>query len=211
MWTFPLRVKSHTFSTLLIFFAYVSTQFSLTIKVLQCDNGRDFDNASSRVFFTTNGVILRMSCPYTSPQNGKAEHILLTMNNILCSLLFQTCIPICYGVEGLQTTTYLLNHLPTKAISTTNPNFALHGVVPSYEHLRVFSCTCYPNLFVKATHKLAPWSTRCVFFWFTRCVFLRYIIDHKGYRCLNHTTNNIVVFRHIVFYEAVSPSLPRPV
>jgi hypothetical protein len=49
----------------------------------------------SRVFFATNGVILRMSCLYTSPQNGRAEHILCTINNMIHSLLFQASIPVC--------------------------------------------------------------------------------------------------------------------
>jgi hypothetical protein len=176
------------------FFAYVSTQFHRTIKAVQCDNGREFNNATSRAFFTTKGVLLRMSCPYTSPQNGKAERILRTINNMLRSLLFQASISARYWVEGIHTTTYLLNCLPTKPISTTSPYFTLHGVAPSYEHLRVFGCACYPNLSTKAAHKLAPRSTRCI--------FLGYSTDHKGYRCLDLTTNNIVVSRHIVFYEA---------
>jgi hypothetical protein len=65
-------------------------------------------------------------------------------------------------------------------------------------------CACYPNLSTKATHKLAPRSTRYV--------FLGYSIDHKGYRSLNLSTNNIVVSRHVIFYEEdfsflVSPCL----
>jgi hypothetical protein len=63
MWTFILRVKSDTFSTLSIFFVFVNTHFGRTIKDVQCDNGREFDNASSRAFFTTHEVVLRMSCP----------------------------------------------------------------------------------------------------------------------------------------------------
>jgi hypothetical protein len=104
---------------------------------------------------------------------------------MLRSLFSQTSIPACYWVEGLHTATYLLNRLPTKVISTTSLYFVLHGVAPSYEHLRVFSCACYPNLSAKAAHKLAHWSTRCI--------FLGYSTDHKGYRCLDLTTNNIVV------------------
>ena len=46
-WTFHLRAKSGTFSTLLHFFAWVSTQFGLTVKAVQCDNGREFDNSTS--------------------------------------------------------------------------------------------------------------------------------------------------------------------
>jgi hypothetical protein len=40
VWTFLLRLKSNTFTTLLIFFAFVSTQFGYSIKVVQGDNGR---------------------------------------------------------------------------------------------------------------------------------------------------------------------------
>ena len=61
-WTFPLRAKSETFPTLLHFFAWVSTQFGLTVKAVQCDNGREFDNSTSRSFFLSRGVQLRMSC-----------------------------------------------------------------------------------------------------------------------------------------------------
>jgi hypothetical protein len=75
----------------------------------------------------------------------------------------------------------------------TSPYFTFHGVAPSYEHLRVFSCTCCPSLFAQAAHKLAPQSTKCV--------FLRYSVNHKGYQCLDLTTNNIIIPRNVVFDE----------
>ena len=84
---FSLRAKSETFPTLLHFFAWVSTQFGLTIKVVQCDDGREFDNSTSRSFFLSWGVQLRMSCPYTSPQNGKAERMIRTTNDVMRTLL----------------------------------------------------------------------------------------------------------------------------
>jgi hypothetical protein len=97
VWNFPLNVKSFTFSTLSNCFAYISTQFDCTIKVIQCDNGHEFDNASSRIFFVTKGVILWMSYPYISPLNSKVERILHTINNnMLHSLLFQASIPARY-------------------------------------------------------------------------------------------------------------------
>jgi hypothetical protein len=76
----------------LLIFSLVSTQSGRTIKVVQCDNGREFDNASSRVFFTTKGVLLQMSYSYTSPQNDKAECILHTINNMMRFPLFQASI-----------------------------------------------------------------------------------------------------------------------
>jgi hypothetical protein len=81
---------------------------------------------------------------------------------------------------------------------------ALMSLSPSYEHLRVFGCACYPNIAATAPHKLAPRSTRCV--------FPGYSTDHKGYRCLDLSTNPLIVSRHVIFDEnsfplAASPSL----
>ena len=86
--TFPLRLKSNTFSTLANFFIHVTTQYGATIKAVQCDNGREFDNSSARTFFLTHCALLRMLCPYTSSQNGKAERIIHSTNNIIRSLFF---------------------------------------------------------------------------------------------------------------------------
>jgi hypothetical protein len=143
-----------------------------------------------------------MSCPYTYPQNGKAERTLHTINNMIRSLLFQASFPTRYWVEGLHTATYLLNCLPNKTIYESCPYVALHDVAPSYEHLRVFGCACYSNLSVQTPHKLVPQSTRCV--------FLRYFVDHKGYRCLDLSTNNIIVFRNVVFDEVDFPFAASP-
>jgi hypothetical protein len=145
-----------------------------------------------------------MSCPYTSQQNGKAECIIRSVNNVIRTLLIQASLPGCYWAEGLHTTTYLLNHLPTTVIQAACPHFALFGSAPSYEHMCVFGCTCYPNTTATAPHKLSPRSTRCV--------FLGYSADHKGYRCLDLSTNRLIVSRHVVFDEdnfplAASPSL----
>jgi hypothetical protein len=116
LWTFPLKLKSYTITTLSHFFDYVSTQFSRTVKAIQCDNGHEFDNSSTRFFLLSNSTQLQMSCPYTSPQNGKAKHIIRSVNNVIHTLLIQASLPGRCWAEGLHTTTYLLNRLPTTAI-----------------------------------------------------------------------------------------------
>jgi hypothetical protein len=67
LWTFPLKLKSNTFTTLSNFFSYVSNQFGWKIKAIQCDNGREFDNSATQIFLPSNGTQLQMLCPYTSP------------------------------------------------------------------------------------------------------------------------------------------------
>jgi hypothetical protein len=107
---------------------------------------REFDNSFTRTFLLSKGAQLRMSCPYMSPQNSKAEHIIRTIKNIIRTLLIQASLPGRYWAEGLHTVVYLLNHLPTKTITVVCLHVALFGFAPSYEHLRVFGCACYPNI-----------------------------------------------------------------
>ncbi|WVZ65392.1 LOW QUALITY PROTEIN: hypothetical protein U9M48_014766 [Paspalum notatum var. saurae] len=189
LWTSPvLSISGYKY------YLVVSTQFGLTIKAIQCDNGREFDNNASRSFFLTRGVQLRMSCPYTSPQNGKAERMICTTNDVMRTLLLTS-----YSLlaKSLHTATYLLNRLPSTASPAPTSHHALFGTPPRYDHLRIFGCACYPNTSATAPHKLAPRSTRCV--------FLGYSPDHKGYRCFDLTSCRILISRHVVFYESDFP------
>jgi hypothetical protein len=108
LWTFLLRLKSDTFSTLATFFAYVRTQFGITIQGIQCDNGHEFDNLRAGTFFSSHDIHLRMSCPYTSAQNGKVERIIRSINNVVSSLLFHASVPPAFWAAALGTATYLI-------------------------------------------------------------------------------------------------------
>jgi hypothetical protein len=70
------------FCTVSNFLAYVSTQFDRTIKFVQCDNERKFDNLSSWASFHSHGMLLQMSCSHTSLQNSKAKCIIFSTNNV---------------------------------------------------------------------------------------------------------------------------------
>lgn len=87
------------------------------------------------------------------------------------------------GAEGLNIATYLLNIFPTKTLHA-----ALHGVASSYTHLCAFGCKCYPNLSAMAPHKLAPLSS----------VFHGNFTHHKGYRCLEIDSNQVVISHHVI-------------
>jgi histone deacetylase 1/2 len=137
--------------------------------------------------------LLRMSCPYTSAQNGRVELIIWTTNNIVRSLLFQASLPPSYWVEALATATHVLNLLPTKTLPVGSPHSTLFGTESYYEHLRVFGWKCYPNLSATATHNLSLRSALCV--------FLGYSTHHKGYCCLDLSSNKIIISRHVTFDE----------
>jgi hypothetical protein len=74
------------------------------------------------------------------------------------------------------------------------PYVTLHGVTPSYEHLRVFDSACYPNLSAQAPHKLAPQATRCVFLRYSRHV----VFDEEDFpfTASSRLTNDLGIFLH---------------
>ncbi|KAJ9547665.1 hypothetical protein OSB04_020208 [Centaurea solstitialis] len=180
LWVFPLRAKSEVFSVFKTFRAYVLNQFKTDIQLFQCDNGREFNNQPFLDFFKTHGIKIRFSCPYTSQQNGKAERTIRTINNTLRTSLIQAFLPPKFWVEALLSAVHTFNLLPSTTIQYKTPFEVLFGFFPTYSHLRVFGCLCYPNTSPTSAHKLAPRSSACV--------YLGPSTDHRGYRCLDLIT-----------------------
>ena len=201
VWTFSLRSKSDVHNIFLNFQRYVSVHFLLPIRFIQCDNGREFDNFKNRNFFLQYGILLRFSCPYTSPQNGKAERSLRTLNDITRTLLIQSSMPPKFWAEALHTATYLLNIRPSKVNPHTTPYFSLFFSHPNYSDVRVFGCLCFPNSYSTSPNKLSPRSTPCVHLGFSD--------EHKGYRCLDLVTGRVHVSRHVTFAENIFPFSER--
>jgi hypothetical protein len=201
VWTFPLRNKSDVHTIFLNFHKYVATHFFLPIKFIQCDNGKEFDNFQNRNFFLQHGILLRFSCPYTSPQNGKAERSLRTINDIIRTLLIHSSMPPKFWAEALRTATYLLNIRPHKSNPNSTPFYSLYLSHPNYSELRVFGCLCFPNTAAISTNKLSPRSIPCV--------FLGYSDEHKGYRCLDLVSGHVHISRHVTFSEHIFPFSTR--
>src|SRR4051812_28857804 len=197
IWTFPLRAKSDAHTIFLNFYQYTLVHFGLPIRFIQCDNGREFDNNRNRDFFLSKGTLLRFSCPYTSPQNGKAERSLRSINDILRTLLLQASLPPRFWVEALRTATYLINIRPTKTCPLYTPFQSLFLSSPDYGSLRVFGCLCFPNITATTNHKLDPRSLPCV--------YLGLSDDHKGSRCYDPVSGRVILSRHVTFDETVFP------
>ncbi|XP_071685281.1 uncharacterized protein [Lolium perenne] len=101
------RMKSDVASTLAAFYSYVSTQFGRPILALQTDNAKEFDNTTIRTLLSTHGTIFRLTCPYTSQQNGRAERVLRTLNDSVRTLLFHAHMPPQFWPDALSTATLL--------------------------------------------------------------------------------------------------------
>ncbi|GJS49663.1 ribonuclease H-like domain-containing protein [Tanacetum coccineum] len=191
--SFEIEIRS--FSKIPTFRSYVNDQFKCDIAAFQCDHGGEFDNTNLLNLFAQNGIQVRFSCPKSSQQNGKLERMIRTINNVIHTLLFQAHLSPTFWVEALHMASHLLNLLPLSSIQDEIPCTKLFNKQPDYSQLRIFSCFCYPHL--HSPHKLAPRATLCI--------FLGYPAYHCGYRCLDISTNKIILSRHVTFNELQFP------
>lgn len=127
------------------------------------------------IFFDQHGISFRFSCPRTSQQNGKSERMIQTINNIICTLLFQAHLPPTFWVEALHMDTHLLNITPSSSINNVISFTKLYHKAPP-----ILSSLCFwlrMLSHIPTPHKLASRSTPCIF----PC----YPSNHHGFRCFD--------------------------
>lgn len=114
-----------------------------------------------------NGIHFRLSCPYTSSQNGKSERKICSINNIIRTLLLHALLPSSFWHHAVEMATYLLNILPSKTINFESPLKMLYLKDPSYfiyECLNVYNILSFFPLqyinFNLALHRVSFLGTR---------------------------------------------------
>ncbi|GAU17915.1 hypothetical protein TSUD_330400, partial [Trifolium subterraneum] len=189
-WIYPLKQKSDTAHAFIQFKNMVENQFNKRIKTIQCDGGGEYKAVQKHAIEA--GIQFRMSCPYTSQQNGRAERKHRHIAEFGLTLLAQAKMPLNYWWEAFSTAVYLINRLPSPVTHNESPYSLLHKKEPDYNSLKPFGCACYPCLKPYNKHKLQ--------FHTTKCVFLGYSNSHKGYKCVN-SHGRVFISRHVVFNE----------
>jgi hypothetical protein len=105
----------------LTLFATFALSSAFLLNDSQADNRTEFVNRTMHSSLAADGIILHLSCPHTSPQNGKAECMLRTLNNYVRTLLIHASMPPSYWAETLAAATYLLNRRPSSSVGHEVP------------------------------------------------------------------------------------------
>lgn len=178
----------------------VQTQFSSTIKRVRTDSGGEYRSLAP--YFSQFGILHELSSPHTPQQNGRVEQKNRHVVEVGLTLLTHASMPLHFWPYAFSTVVYLINRLPSRTLSLHSPFQLLYHKSPSYTHVRIFGCQCFPFLRPYNRHKLELRSASCV--------FLGYSSQHKGYLCLNPSSGRIYVDRHVVFNELVFPFATLP-
>jgi histone deacetylase 1/2 len=102
---------SETVQAFMQFKALAENQYNKRIKVIQCDGGGEYKPVQRLAIEVD--ICFRMSCPYTSQQNGKAERKHKHITKFGLTLLAQAQMPFQYWWEAFSTAVYLINRLPS--------------------------------------------------------------------------------------------------
>ncbi|KAI0510738.1 hypothetical protein KFK09_011347 [Dendrobium nobile] len=196
-WIFPFTFKSDVSKIFINFITFIERQTSRNVQAIRTDGGREYVNHELDNFLTHKGIQHQLSCPYTPEQNGLAErkhrHIIETAR----TMLHTASMPITYWSDAVVTAVYLINRMPTPTTNHVSTVQLMFQNKPDYSHLRTFGCECFPLLPSHSHTKLQPNSVPCT--------FLGYADNHKGYRCLNNSNNNIIISRNVKFVETSFP------
>ncbi|KAG8491616.1 hypothetical protein CXB51_014995 [Gossypium anomalum] len=192
-WVHFMKQKSEVFEAFSKFKALVENQTGSKIRVLRTDNRAKYLSERFQKLCEQAGIYHQLTTVYTPQQSGVCERKNRTVMNMARCLLFQSKLPSRFWVEAVNTSVYLLNKLPTRAVKDKTPFEAWYRLKPSVSHLKVFGCLCYALIPAERRTKLERRSAPGI--------FVGYSSTKKGYRVYDPSTKKILVSRDIKFDE----------
>jgi histone deacetylase 1/2 len=202
-WIYFLKQKSDALQAFKQFLALVQNQFNYKIKALQSDWGGEF--RSSTALLQELGIIHRLTCPYTSHQNGTVERKHRQIVEMGLTMLSHASLPLKFWDHCFTQAVYIINRVPSSALpQSKSPYYALFNSQPDYSSIKNFGCLCFPHLRPYNAHKFHNKSSPCV--------YLGLSPQHKGHKCLD-ASGRIYISKDVIFHELKFPYVslfPRP-
>ncbi|CAL8992473.1 unnamed protein product [Prunus brigantina] len=135
-WVFFLMHKYEVLSVFKRFKAIVELQSGYKLKKLRSDRGEEYTSMEFDRFCEDVGMERQLTTPYTPQQNGVAERKNRTIVEMAKCLMLEKKISFEFWVEAVNTSVYILNRCPTKALLKKTPFEAYSGRKPGIKHLR---------------------------------------------------------------------------
>lgn len=162
LWTTPIAKKSQVFALFQKFYTYVSTQFNCKLKnyiVIM-------DGSMKTLHFIIFVRKMRWNFAFVvHTSQHKIEKLSVKSEQSITSFVLFYSMHQCHPSFGIMHWQWLhisIIFLQLNYSKISPPTQLLYDQHPSYEHLRVFGCLCYPLFASTTIHKLQARFTSCV-------------------------------------------------
>lgn len=119
IWLFPIAIKNLVSSILQSFITFITKHFSTSIMSIQTDGGKEFKPL--KTFFQQNGIVHRLTCPYSHQQNGSIETHHWRIIDMGLTFLKYASLLLHFWDFSFETSAYLTNRLPTPILQNKSP------------------------------------------------------------------------------------------
>jgi len=172
----------------------------------RCDEGWEFVNENLIQWLREQGIELQITAPYSSFQNGAAEHLNRTLVELAGAMLLGQQVPTFLWEYAIQHAAYLRECALAAATPGMTPYEAWHGMKPDVSHLREFGSPVYVLLQGRNVKpKLLPRSKQQIFVGFDS--------GSKSIKYYNPETRRVLTSRNYQFLSNLpkETGMPEPI
>lgn len=169
------------------------------VQGLHSDNGGEFISRAFKRYCKRSGILHAYTGPKAPQQNGVAERSNRTVVEMARCLRLESGLDKELWAEACKTSVYVLNRVPSAVLDGQTPYFKLFGRQARLDHLKVFGCRAYVQIYANERTKLDPKAWRGIMVGYD---------EHNGrcYRVYDPVRKVIRRTVHVTFEESVFPA-----
>ena len=185
-----IKSKSEVYNCFVDYVNQVENLTNKRIKVLRCDNGREYINSNVFKFAREKGICVKPSPPYVHELNGVAERYNRSIMDMSRCLLAEAKVNRIFWPEVVKAATYLKNRSLANTFERKTPYEIFFNKKPSAKYLKLYGSRIYVR--VPEQLRNSRWDNKA-----EPGVLLGY--SEVGYRIL--INNKIVEARYVDIIE----------
>ncbi|KAI7944398.1 hypothetical protein MJO28_010093 [Puccinia striiformis f. sp. tritici] len=188
----PIKLKSDVTNKLISWFEMIKTRLGRYPRFLRCDNGGEFTSKKFMDLLKARGITIAHSSPYHPEENGEAERVNRTINDMARVMLQNSKLPQMFWSYAQQVAAYIHNRVPHTRIFPSTPIELLFGQTPVPEYVYPFGARA---LVFKPTDKREnKFDTRA-----DECFLVGYPPSEKGWVFYNEHLKTFIHSANAVF------------
>ncbi|GJX99825.1 putative ribonuclease H-like domain-containing protein [Tanacetum coccineum] len=192
-WVFFLASKDETSGILKRFITEIENQLNHKVKVIRCDNGKEFKNREMNELCDLKGIKREFSVARTPQQNGVAKRKNMTLIKAARTMLADSLLPTVFWAEAVNTACYVLNRVLVIKPHNKTPYELIIGRPPNISFMRPFEC---PVTILNSLDPLGKFDGKA-----EEGFLVGYSVNSKAFRVFNSQTRKVEENLHVNFLE----------